>query len=104
MRSASLAYLFVFAPAVAAQGLVSPAHFAAAEAPSSNRFPFGNAPSAPFRYLQVHDDLQGSPRAIRGMSFRRVGSTCGVPEESRHSTRSSPSSRRRSGVSASSWA
>src|SRR5262245_720293 len=34
----------------------SPTHFAKAEGPTNNNFPFG-WPQAPFRYSQIHDDV-----------------------------------------------
>lgn len=70
-RICLLAVLF-FSGGVAAQTVISPKEFATAEGPSQNRFPFGDA--APFRFLQIHDDLKGGPlRLIRSMSFRRMG-------------------------------
>jgi hypothetical protein len=60
-----------------AQSVVSPGHFTSAEASSQNRFPFGET-SQLFRYLQVHDDLQGTPRPIRTMTWRRGAGTCGT--------------------------
>lgn len=67
--------LSALAPAlVAQQYVVSPAHFANANAPSANSFPFGNA-TAPYRYLQVHDDLSGTPRVFKGLAWRRSGTS-----------------------------
>jgi hypothetical protein len=68
------------AGAPAAQGtVVSPAHFARAEGRTQNRFPLGELQNQAFRYLQVHDDLQGTARVVRGLSFRRVGATDLLP-------------------------
>lgn len=67
--SPAVAGLFLAAGA-AAQFVVSPAHFTSAEAPANNSYPFGVA-TTPFRYLNIHDDLVGIPRTIRGMSLRR---------------------------------
>ena len=66
--------LFVSAatPALFAQStLVSPAYFAPLEATSSSVIPFSS--SVLYRHLQVHDDLAGTPRTIKGMSLRRSG-------------------------------
>lgn len=72
-----LAYILVPLTLVSwtsAQGtVVSPKHFESSEGPSQNRFPFADATT--FRFIQIHDDLQGSSlRLIRQMSFRRMGS------------------------------
>jgi len=45
----------------------SPTHFANAEGPTNNNFPFG-VPLTPFRYSQIHDDVPAM--VITGMSFR----------------------------------
>jgi hypothetical protein len=59
-------------PALAAQNVVSPANFASAEGSSNSSGPFGIT-AAPYRYLQVHDDLNGTARTIHGFSVRRDG-------------------------------
>jgi hypothetical protein len=61
---------------VPAQGIVSPAHFTHAEGNAPNRYPFGEHPNHVFRYLQVHDDTQGTPRPIRSLAWRRWGAPC----------------------------
>jgi hypothetical protein len=60
----------MFAATAAAQSVVSPAHFTDAEGSTSNSFPFGVA-TAPFRYANIHDDMAGTARTIRGMTLRR---------------------------------
>lgn len=57
-----------------AQGVVSPAHFATAEGNYYAYTPFGST-TTPDRFLQVHDDLAGSPRTIRSISLRRDGTS-----------------------------
>ncbi|MBL8753175.1 MAG: hypothetical protein JNK15_07730 [Planctomycetes bacterium] len=46
---------------------MSPTHFANAEGPANNFYPFGST-VAPFRYSQIHDDVPAM--VISGMSFR----------------------------------
>lgn len=53
-----------------AQTVVSPAHFERAAAPGSSSLPIGTS-ALPVRYLQVHDDLGGTPRTIHGIDLRR---------------------------------
>lgn len=50
----------------------SPAHFANAEGPNNNVFPFGNT-TVPFRYSQIHDDVP--TMVITGMAFRHNWAT-----------------------------
>jgi hypothetical protein len=64
--------------ALPAQSLISPVHFAAAEAPSSNINPLG-ATSQELRFLQIHEDLPAGPITVLGMSFRRNASAVAVP-------------------------
>lgn len=66
--------VLAFASAAVAQGVVSPSHFTTAEGNSYGYSPFGST-TTPDRYLQVHDDLAGTPRTIRSISLRRDGST-----------------------------
>ena len=66
MRNTSLA-LLAFSSSAVAQ-FVSPAGYANLEGTSNNTFPFN---ATAFSYQQVHGDVQGSPRLIVGMAFRR---------------------------------
>ena len=50
----------------------SPLHFANAEGPNNNVFPFGNT-TVPFRYTQIHDDVPAM--VITGMAFRHNSAT-----------------------------
>jgi hypothetical protein len=59
-------------PALPAQGVFSPAHFAAAEAQGYSFAGLGDV-RVPARYLQVHDDLPG-PMLIRRLALRRDAS------------------------------
>ncbi|MEZ5962632.1 MAG: hypothetical protein R3F56_02185 [Planctomycetota bacterium] len=52
------------------QGIVSPAHFATAEATVGNGNPIG-ALAPQMRFLQIHEDLPVGPVTLHGMSFRR---------------------------------
>lgn len=59
-----------------AQGTVSPSHFTATEATASISVPIASphpTMQTPHRLMQIHDDLMGAPRTIRGMRFRRDG-------------------------------
>lgn len=59
-----------------AQRTVSPSHFTATEASAAIDVPIASAPptmQSPHRLMQIHDDLVGTPRTIRGMRFRRDG-------------------------------
>jgi hypothetical protein len=79
MRSFLPLSFALLSPLALAQGsVVSPGHFTNAEGPTSNSFPLGTA-TVPFRYMQIHDDLQGPARAIKGMSFRRNAQSAANP-------------------------
>ena len=65
--------LALLATALPAQYVSSP-HFATAEGPSNNIFPFGSTAS-PFRYLQVHDDVPAT--VVFGLKFRHDNSATG---------------------------
>jgi hypothetical protein len=69
MRAAFL--LPLLAGSLCAQSLVSPRPFERVEGNTSSSLPFPS--SSLYRYLQVHDDVTGVPRTIRGLSFRRDG-------------------------------
>lgn len=71
----ALAATLALTAAVAAQNtFVTPSHFENVEAPT--RFSWGLATSsATHRFLQVNDELQGTARTIRAISFRRDGTT-----------------------------
>jgi hypothetical protein len=69
MRSLILSVPLVTLSALAAQNVVSPAHFSNVEAPSYAYTPIGDQ-TVPSRYLQVFDDLT-SPMNITGFSLRR---------------------------------
>lgn len=71
MRSILLSTLLL-ASVVSAQGIVSPGHFTLTEGNTYDHKIFST--STPFRYLEIHDDLQGAPRTINKMTFRRDGS------------------------------
>jgi hypothetical protein len=73
MHLIRLSPLFLL-PSLAAQALVSPASFANAEGPSNSSSPFGIT-ATPYRYLQVHDDLNGTARTIHALSVRRDGTS-----------------------------
>ena len=49
--------------------VVSPVGYGTKEGNSNNTFPFYDI----FRYMQLHGDLKGKPRLIKGQSFRRDG-------------------------------
>ena len=68
---ATLCVLALAADSSSQTSVVSPAHFTAAEANVDNSYPFGFGTT--FRYAQIHDDLAGTPRLIKGLSFRRDG-------------------------------
>jgi hypothetical protein len=69
MRSLFLSAPLAMLPALAAQSVVSPAHFTNVEAPSYAYTPIGDQ-TVPSRSLQVFDDLS-SPRNITGFALRR---------------------------------
>ena len=71
MRSILLLPALLLAPVLSAQGIVSPGHFTLTEGNTYDHKIFST--STPFRYLEIHDDLQGAPRTISKMSFRRDG-------------------------------
>jgi len=50
--------------------LVSPQNNTTMEGTSNNTYPFYNKA---FTYMQVHDDLAGRPRILRGIAFRKDG-------------------------------
>ena len=50
---------------------VSPANFGNAEASTSATGPLGQNSTTGWRHIQVHDDLNGSPRTFTSLSFRR---------------------------------
>jgi hypothetical protein len=54
--------------------VVSPTHFTRASGSSYEAAPLGTT-ATPHRYLQVHDDLNGRPMTIHGLSFRRDDQT-----------------------------
>src|SRR5262245_18521248 len=54
--------------AAAQQSIVSPVTAATVEGSSGNILPC--ASDAPRRYLQIHEDVMGTPRALTGLSFR----------------------------------
>jgi hypothetical protein len=54
--------------AAAQQSTVSPVGTATVEGSSGNVLPF--ASDMPRRYLQIHEDLMGTPRVLTGLSFR----------------------------------
>lgn len=62
----------LLAPAIAAQNLVTPSHFTKAE---GNTYAYGGigTTQSPSTLLQIYDELQGTPRTIRAVSFRRDG-------------------------------
>lgn len=62
------------AAAVGAQTVVSPAAWANVESPTGNAFPFGST-ATPFRYVNIHDDMAGTPRSITGFALRRSATT-----------------------------
>ena len=65
--------VLTLASALAAQGLVSPAHFTQAEGNTYSYVGIGST-STPDRVLQVHDDLKGVVRTIGSVAFRRDAS------------------------------
>jgi hypothetical protein len=76
MRLPILAAGLLLAGSLAAQSYtVSPAAYALFEGPSNNTFPlwWTNA-----RYQQIHGDMKGSPKALKGMEFRRSNINSGV--------------------------
>lgn len=66
MRHTTLTLLALTSSAVAQ--FVSPAAFAKLEGTSNNTYPWS---ATAFSYQQVHGDVQGTPRLIVGMAFRR---------------------------------
>ena len=70
----ALLVLALAASLSAQTNIVSPAAYTNAEAPSGNAFPFGSAASQ-FRYLNVHDDLAGTPRTILAFALRKGATT-----------------------------
>jgi hypothetical protein len=62
--------------ACAQQWLTTPGAFAHQEGGSSGSIPFGRVTDT-YRYLQVHDDVTGPARMLRGLSFRRDGGRWG---------------------------
>jgi hypothetical protein len=73
MATIRLTALLLLAPTLCAQGVVSPLYYESAEGNSFDSAPFGTT-TTPYRYLQVHDDLAGTPRTIRALVLRRDGS------------------------------
>lgn len=71
MRSLFVSSL-VLASGAFAQDVISPKHFAATEG-STYDYQVLGSPSTPGRYLQVHDDLKGTPRTISSLAVRRDG-------------------------------
>lgn len=69
MRLPLLALLTVLLAGGAGAQIVSPAHFTRAAAGGTQYGPVGIY--WPARHMQVHDDLRGTPRVIRGLAFRR---------------------------------
>jgi hypothetical protein len=74
LTSAALVTLALQTTARAQAPVVTPAHFANVEAPTwiGNVGPGSYSPT--HRFLQIHDELQGSARTIAAVSFRRDGS------------------------------
>jgi hypothetical protein len=66
-RSGLVAFLAA-APLVAQNTIVSPAFGTAAEGSSQNNFPWNSTVLR--RYMQIHDDIGGSPKVISKISFR----------------------------------
>ncbi len=68
MRITHLAAVLLVSSLAAQSYVVSPAAFTDYRGTSNNTFPlwWSNA-----RYQQIHGDLQGTPRVLQGMSFRR---------------------------------
>jgi hypothetical protein len=71
LRSSLVLFLL---PPIAAQSVVSPREYTSAEAPANNSYPFGVSTQV-IRYVGIHDDLQGTPLLIKGMSMRRNGTS-----------------------------
>src|SRR5688572_16494455 len=63
--------LSLLASSLCAQSIVSPGHFTNMEGNTGLNLPFPT--TTLYRYQQVHDDVTGSPRTIRGMRYRRDG-------------------------------
>ena len=76
--------LTFFAAPLAAQAVVTPAHFTNAEANTWWNVGFGES-SAPTRFLQILEELQGSPRTINAVSLRRDGANPGTAQSPAHS-------------------
>jgi hypothetical protein len=68
-----LAVLLLTASLGAQAYVVSPAQFDKQEANASNAFPFGSNVITSQRYMQIQDDMAGSPRLLRGFEVRRDG-------------------------------
>lgn len=68
----TLLSLCVLGSTLAAQGLVTPAHFATSEGNNSIQIPLGTT-GTPSRFQQIHDDMSGTPRTINALAFRRDG-------------------------------
>jgi hypothetical protein len=64
---------FLLAANLASQAYVySPKHYATTEAQGANAFPFGSLTQM-WRYLQIYDELNGTPFVITGFSVRPNG-------------------------------
>ncbi|MCC6672830.1 MAG: hypothetical protein IT458_17330 [Planctomycetes bacterium] len=70
----TLLSLCVLGSTLAAQGLVTPAHFAVTEGNTLIQTPLG-VTQTPSRFLQVHDDMSGTARTINALAFRRDGNS-----------------------------
>jgi hypothetical protein len=68
--SAALSFCLI-AGSLSAQSIVDPAHFKNTEANSQAYRPFGGNSSGGWRYLQVHDGLQGAKATINQLAWRR---------------------------------
>jgi hypothetical protein len=60
--------------------VVSPAQNESQEANGSNAFPFGSNVITSQRYMQIHDDMAGTPRVLRAIEVRRDGSGATINE------------------------
>lgn len=67
MHTLAPLFPFLFAAAVAAQAVVSPAHFSAVEGTGSSTLPFASF-SLPARYLQIHDGVPAM--TLTALAFR----------------------------------
>ncbi|MBK8979541.1 MAG: hypothetical protein IPM29_26875 [Planctomycetes bacterium] len=66
----SSSVLALVASVSAQGGVISPLHFATAEAPVLSALPLAH-PQTVLRHQQIHDDLPFRPRLVRALAFRR---------------------------------